>query len=72
MKLPGPGSIYLKQSLNFKAPVRAGDTVHARVTIKDINQIKRRVTLETVCLVDDKVVLDGEAVILVPSKPING
>jgi 3-hydroxybutyryl-CoA dehydratase len=67
-KLPGPGAIYLKQSLNFKAPVRAGDTVRARATIKEIVAEKRRVVIETVATVGDQVVLDGEAVILVPSR----
>jgi 3-hydroxybutyryl-CoA dehydratase len=65
-KLPGPGAIYLKQSLNFKAPVRAGDTVRARATITAIDTQRRRVTLETVASVGDKVVLDGEALVMVP------
>ncbi len=65
-KLPGPGAIYLKQSLNFKAPVRAGDTVNARATITAIDANKRRVVLETVASVGDKVVLDGEALVMVP------
>lgn len=67
-KLPGPGAIYLKQSLNFKAPVRAGDTVRARVTIKEIFPEKRRIVMDTVATVSDKVVLDGEAMILVPCR----
>jgi 3-hydroxybutyryl-CoA dehydratase len=67
-KLPGPGCIYLSQSLKFKAPVRAGDTVNARVTIKDMVPEKGRVTLSTVCTVDGAVVLDGEAQVLVPSR----
>ncbi len=69
-KLPGPGAIYLKQSLNFRAPVRAGDTVRARATVKEIIVEKRRVVLETVATVGDKVVLDGEAVIMVPSRVV--
>lgn len=67
-KLPGPGAIYLKQSLNFRAPVRAGDTVRARTTIKEINLEKRRIVMETVATVTDTVVLDGEALVLVPSR----
>lgn len=67
-KLPGPGAIYLKQSLNFKAPVRAGDTVRARVTIKEIFPEKRRIVMDTVATVGEKVVLDGEAMILVPCR----
>jgi 3-hydroxybutyryl-CoA dehydratase len=69
-KLPGPGAIYLKQSLNFRAPVRAGDTVRARTTIKEIVPEKRRVVMETVATVGDRVVLDGEATILVPSRAV--
>ncbi len=67
-KLPGPGAIYLKQSLNFKAPVRAGDTVRARVTITEVNPEKRRIVMETVATEGDTVVIDGEALILVPSR----
>lgn len=67
-KLPGTGAIYLKQSLNFRAPVRAGDTVRARVTIKEVNPEKRQALLETVATVGDTVVIDGEALILVPSR----
>ncbi len=67
-KLPGPGAIYLKQSLNFRAPVRVGDTVRARVTIRQVIPEKRRVVLETVASVGDTVVLDGEALVLVPGR----
>jgi 3-hydroxybutyryl-CoA dehydratase len=67
-KLPGPGAIYLKQSLNFKAPVRAGDTVRARATIREVMPEKRRIVLDTVATAGDTVVLDGEALILVPSR----
>jgi len=64
-RLPGPGCIYLSQSLRFRAPVKAGDTVTARVTIKDINLDKRRIAVETVCVVDETVVIDGDALLLV-------
>jgi len=67
-KLPGPGSIYLSQNLRFKAPVRAGDTVEARVTVTDVIAEKNRVALKTVCCVGDTVVIDGEAVVLVPTR----
>ena len=67
-KLPGPGSIYLGQTLNFKAPVRIGDTVVARVTVKEIDADKNRVLLETVCHVGNKAVLDGEAAVMVPAR----
>ena len=67
-KLPGPGAIYLKQSLNFRAPVRAGDTVRARVTITAVNAEKRRIVMDTVATIGEQIVLDGEATILVPSR----
>jgi len=68
-KLPGPGSIYVSQSLNFKAPVKIGDTVTARCEIVEIVPDRKRIKLKTECLCGDKVVLDGEAVILVPTRP---
>jgi len=67
--LPGPGSVYLRQALNFTAPVYFGDTVTAKVEIVDINTGKKRITLKTTCTnQDDKVVVDGEAVISLPRK----
>lgn len=68
-KLPGPGCIYVSQNIQFKAPVKAGDTVTARATITDIIPEKRRVVLKTTCSIGDKVVIDGEAVALVPNRP---
>jgi len=65
-RLPGPGSIYLGQNLKFLHPVRSGDTIVATVTIKDINPEKRRLTLSTVCTVGDNVVVDGEAIVMLP------
>ncbi len=67
-KLPGPGAVYLSQTLKFKAPVRLGDTVVAWVEVSAIDAEKRRVTLACRCLVGDKTVADGEAVIMVPSR----
>ena len=64
-RLPGPGCIYLSQSLKFRAPVKAGDTVTARVTVKHVNADNKRVTVDTVCTVSDSVVIDGEALLLV-------
>lgn len=64
MKLPGPGTIYMGQSMRFLSPVRIGDTITARVEIIDLNDEKERVTLKTTCTSQDgKVVLDGEALI---------
>ncbi|MDO5706452.1 MAG: MaoC family dehydratase [Paracoccus sp. (in: a-proteobacteria)] len=66
-KLPGPGTIYLSQQMNFRAPVRPGDTVHATVTVRGLDTARARVTLETVCRVGDTVVVDGEALVKVTS-----
>lgn len=67
MRLPGPGTIYLSQSLRFTAPVRMGDTVTARVEVLELVAKRRRVRLATVCTNQDGVtVLDGEAVVMVP------
>jgi len=65
-KLPGPGAIYCSQNLRFKAPVRIGDTVEARVTVTDIIPEKRRIALKTTCTVGDKIVIDGDAEVMVP------
>ncbi len=65
-RLPGPGTIYLSQQLKFRAPVRIGDSVTARVTVAAVDRTRRRVRLETACLVGGEVVLEGEALVLVP------
>ena len=66
-KLPGPGTIYLGQTLKFKAPVRAGDTVTATVTVREVFVDKKRVILDAVCTVAGKVVLEGESTMLCTS-----
>ena len=63
-KLPGPGSIYLTQSLAFRRPVRIGDTVTATVTVTALDPDTRRATLSTVCTVGGKTVITGEATVL--------
>ena len=66
-ELPGPGSVYLSQTLRFNAPVFLGDTVTARVNVKHVREDKPVVTLETVCTNQrGDVVVEGEAVVLVP------
>src|SRR6202012_541193 len=67
-KLPGPGCIYMNQSLKFLAPVRVGDTVYAVVTLKELFPEKKRALFETKCYVKDTVVIDGEELIKVPSR----
>jgi 3-hydroxybutyryl-CoA dehydratase len=66
-QLPGPGTIYMQQQLNFRAPVAIGDTVTATVEVIEILRDKKRVRLKTVCTnQNDVVVLDGEALISPP------
>jgi len=68
-KLPGPGTIYLDQSLKFLAPVRIGDTITARAELIEIVPEKNKVRLKTTCMNQDEIiVLEGEAVVS-PPKP---
>jgi 3-hydroxybutyryl-CoA dehydratase len=67
-KLPGPGAVYMSQSLIFRAPVRPGDTVHATVTVKEIFADRKRVVLQTTCTVKGHAVIDGEALVKVGSR----
>jgi 3-hydroxybutyryl-CoA dehydratase len=69
MKLPGPGAIYISQTLNFKAPVKIGDTVVALVKLAELIPEKRRARFECVCSVNGKPVVQGEAVLVVPARP---
>ncbi len=70
-KLPGPGCIYVSQNLKFKAPVRAGDTVHTRALVLEVDQARGRVRLETICRVGEVNVIEGEAVLMVPRRLTN-
>ncbi len=68
-QLPGPGSIYMSQSLKFLAPVTIGDTITATVEVLDIITEKKRVLLKTTCVNQEgTVVLDGEALISPPRR----
>jgi 3-hydroxybutyryl-CoA dehydratase len=70
MKLPGAGTIYLSQSMEFKAPVRIGDTVTARVEVKEKMTEKNRVKFRTTCVNQNGALLmDGEAVVMPPKAP---
>jgi 3-hydroxybutyryl-CoA dehydratase len=63
-KLPGPGAIYVKQELNFKAPARIGDTITARAKVIEVMPEKNRVVLQTTCTnQNDEIVLDGQAML---------
>jgi 3-hydroxybutyryl-CoA dehydratase len=69
-KLPGTGSIYIKQDLIFLAPVRIGDTITARVEVVEIMAGKNRARLKTICVNQEGTqVLDGEAVVSPPKPP---
>ena len=69
MELPGPGAIYISQTLAFKAPVKIGDTVVTTVKLVELVPEKKRARFETVCTVNGKPVLTGEAQLMVPSRP---
>ncbi len=68
-QLPGPGTIYLQQALRFKRPVKIGDEVTTIATISEIDPVKGRVSIDTVCLVGGKPVIEGEALVMAPRKP---
>ncbi|ORU90861.1 MAG: (R)-hydratase [Cycloclasticus sp. symbiont of Poecilosclerida sp. M] len=65
-QLPGPGSVYLKQTLTFKGPVMIGDTVKTTATITSIKEKRKMLTIETICTVDGKPVVVGEAWVMKP------
>tara|TARA_B100000686_G_scaffold340113_1_gene415289 strand:- start:1159 stop:1635 length:477 start_codon:yes stop_codon:yes gene_type:complete len=67
-KLPGPGCAFINQNLNFRSPVRVGDTVQTRVTIKEILKDSNQVYCEIVCSVEKKIVIDGTALLWVPNR----
>ena len=67
-KLPGPGCIYVSQNLRFKAPVRTGETVTAICTITKLIPEKHFIEMKTICTVGGKTVVDGEALIMVPTR----
>jgi 3-hydroxybutyryl-CoA dehydratase len=68
MKMPGPGTIFLSQTTRFKAPVRIGDTVVTVCTVREVIAEKRRVIFDCVCKVKDTVVVEGEALVMPPSR----
>ena len=72
MKLPGPGCIYISQSLKFLAPVRAGDTAEVHAVITEIIPEKRRIVMKTTVHVGDTLVVDGEAKMMVRSRQDSG
>ncbi len=68
-RLPGPGSIYISQTLSFRAPVMVGATVDTTIEVLELTERGRRVKLKCECRVDDKVVLTGEAEVKATARP---
>ena len=71
-RLPGPGAVYISQTLNFRAPVKIGDTVNVSVEVAELIPEKARARLACKCSVEGEIVLDGEAWVKVPSKQATG
>jgi 3-hydroxybutyryl-CoA dehydratase len=69
-RLPGPGAIYMSQTLNFKSPVKIGDVVRASVEVVELAERGHRVKLICRCHVGDILVLEGEALVKVPVRPL--
>ncbi len=67
-RLPGPGAIYISQTLKFLAPVKIGDTVEATVEVAELNAQRQRVRLSCHCKIDGTMVLEGEALVKVPRR----
>lgn len=67
-RLPGPGAIYLSQTLNFMAPVKIGDDVTVSVEVAELMERGNRAKLTCTCRVDDTIVLEGEALVKVPAR----
>ena len=68
-RLPGPGAIYLSQTLYFRAPVKIGDVVEAAVTVAELSERGNRARFVCTCTVAGKIVLEGEALVKVPARP---
>jgi 3-hydroxybutyryl-CoA dehydratase len=69
-RLPGPGAIYVSQTLSFRRPVRIGDEVTAEAKVTTIDTARGRVTFATQCVVAGKTVVEGEAVVVVPRRSV--
>jgi 3-hydroxybutyryl-CoA dehydratase len=69
MQIPGPGTIFMSATTRFRAPVRIGDTVVTTCTVREVNPEKRRVVFDCICKVKDVTVVDGEALVMAPSRP---
>ena len=71
-RLPGPGAVYVSQTLNFRAPVKIGDTVEVTVVVAELFPERLRARLTCICRVKNDIVLDGEALVKVPSQSAKG
>ena len=69
MRLPGPGAVYISQTLNFRGPVKIGDVIEVSVEVAELVEKGRRVRLRCECAVEGRLVLDGEGVLSVPPTP---
>ena len=69
MRLPGPGAVYVSQTLNFRGPVKIGDVIDVAVEVVELTEKGRRVRLLCECKVADSLVLDGEGILSVPPTP---
>ena len=67
-KLPGEGTIFVSAKVEFKAPVRIGDTVVTTGTVKEIGE-RRRVVMDCLCTVNGNAVVVGEALVMAPKRP---
>jgi 3-hydroxybutyryl-CoA dehydratase len=70
MQIPGPGTIFMSATTRFKAPVRIGDTVVTTCTVREVNAEKRRVMFDCICRVKDVAVVEGEALVMAPSRKV--
>lgn len=72
LHLPGPGAIYVHHNLRFLKPVYVGDTVDVIVTVTQVDVERKRVFFDTICTVNDKRVIEGEAELYVPTPTVAG
>ena len=65
-RLPGPGCVYVSQTINFMKPIYIGDTINVSIKVTGLDIKRRRVFLSTICTANDKKVIDGEAEVYIP------
>ncbi|ODS00798.1 acyl dehydratase [Methyloceanibacter methanicus] len=68
-KLPGPGCVYMSQTMKFKGPVFIGDELVATCTVTNVDLEKGRVSFDCVCEANGRPVLTGEALLMVSRRP---